>query len=249
VANDSGVQPGWYADPLRRFELRYFNGAAWTADVANGGARFVDPHGVDVHPVHRPATGPPPDTSGANGPATASMVLGIIAVSIAWLPFIVVLGIIAASLALVFAALGIRRSAPSGVGRSRSIVGLVTGASALVVAVLGVVLSIVVLDVYDAYVDPPPHEVAITSCELVGSRAIATGTLEHSGTDDTDFSVLIGFVRPGTDNPHRTARVALDGVAPGRPAEFEAERQVDLDDVGCIVIEVTGPLPFGLDLD
>jgi hypothetical protein len=103
--------------------------------------------------------------------------------------------------------------------------------------------------VYDAYVDPPPHEVAITSCELVGSRAIATGTLEHSGTDDTDFSVLIGFVRPGTDNPHRTARVALDGVAPGRPAEFEAERQVDLDDVGCIVIEVTGPLPFGLDLD
>lgn len=254
MANDSGVRPGWYADPLRRFELRYYNGAAWTADVANGGHRFVDPHGVDVDPAPRPrpagTTAPAaPDMDGANGPATASMVLGIIAVSIAWLPFIVVLGIISAALALVFAAIGIRRSAPSGVGRSRSIVGLVTGSCALVAAALGVVLSIVVLDVYDEYVNPPANEVAITSCELVGSRAIATGVLEHSGSGDSDFSVLIGFVRPGTDNPDRTARVTLDAVTPGRPAEFEAERQVDLDEIECIVIEVTGPLPFGLDLD
>ena len=37
--------------------------------------------------------------------------------------------------------------------------------------------------------------------------------------------------------------------AHGAPAPFEAERQVELDEVDCIVVEVTGPLPFGLALD
>jgi hypothetical protein len=249
VANDSGVHPGWYADPLGRFELRYYNGAAWTADVSNDGDRFVDPLGLELGAR---ATGAEPavsDSSATNGPATAAMVLGIIAVAIGWLPFIVVLGVIAALLALVFGAVGIRRSTRTGAGRSRAIVGLVTGASGLVVAALGAVLTVVVLDVYDAYVDPGPHDVVITSCEIVGSRAIASGTLENLGTDPADFSVQIGFVRPGTDNAHRTGRAVLDDVEPGLPSQFDVERQVELDDVDCIVIEVTGPLPFGLSLD
>ena len=253
MANDSGVQPGWYADPFRRFELRYFNGAAWTADVSSGGDRFVDPLGLEVGPGQHertgPALSPSGDGAGTNSPATAAMVLGIIAVSIAWLPFVVVLGVIAAALALAFGIVGIRRAAPSGVGRSRAVVGLVTGGSALVAAVLGAVLTFVVLDVYDDYLNPGPHEATITSCEIVGSRAMATGTLENLGTDTADFSVLVAFVRPGTDNPHRSSRAVLDDVRPGRGAEFEVERQVELDEVDCIVMEVTGPLPFGLVLD
>jgi hypothetical protein len=249
VAHDGGVHPGWYADPLGRFELRYYNGAAWTADVSNDGARFVDPLGLELvtHPTSVGNTGA--DNSATNGPATAAMVLGIIAVAIAWLPFIVVLGLIAAVLALVFGAAGVRRSTRTGAGRSRAIVGLVTGASGLVAAALGIVLTFAVLEVYDDYVDPPPHEVVIDACDVVGSRAIASGTLENLGTDPADFSVLIGFVRRGTDNPHRTDRVLLDDVEPGQRSEFDAERQVDLDEVDCIVIEVTGPLPFGFSLD
>jgi hypothetical protein len=111
------------------------------------------------------------------------------------------------------------------------------------------VLTVVVLDVYDSYLNPPPHETVISSCEVVGSRAIATGQLENLGDDTSDFSVLVGFVRPGTDNPHRTTRVTLDDVEAGTSAAFDAERQIDLDAVDCIVIEVTGPLPFGLALD
>ena len=61
--------------------------------------------------------------------------------------------------------------------------------------------------------------------------------------------MLIGFVRQGTDNPHRSARAVLDDVEPGETSEFQVERQVDLDEVDCIVLEVTGPLPFGLSLD
>lgn len=112
----------------------------------------------------------------------------------------------------------------------------------------GAVLTFVVLDVYDDCLNPGPHDAEITSCEIVGSRALASGTLENLGTDTADFSVLVGFVRPGTDNPHRTSRAVLDDVAPGEPAEFDAERQVELDEIDCIVIEDTGPIPFGVGL-
>jgi hypothetical protein len=38
-------------------------------------------------------------------------------------------------------------------------------------------------------------------------------------------------------------------VAPGEAADFEVFRKVLLDDVECHVTDVTGPVPFGLDLD
>jgi hypothetical protein len=249
VANDGGVRPGWYADPLGRFELRYFNGAAWTADVATGGERFVDPLGIDVRQRSGPPAGSGATENTPTSLATASMVLGIVSVAIAWIPFVVVLGAVAALLALVFGILAIRRSGPSGAGRSRAVIGVITGGSGLLATALGAALTFVVLDVYDSYINPPPHETVITSCEVVGSRAIATGRLENLGDDASDFSVLVGFVRPGTDNPHRTTRITLDDVDGGTSAVFDAERQVELDDVDCIVIEVTGPLPFGLALD
>lgn len=249
MANDGAVRPGWYIDPLGRFELRYHNGAAWTADVSTRGERFVDPLGVDVgrhsgQPARSGATEHVPTSL-----ATASMVLGIVAVAIAWIPFVAVIGAIAALLALVFGVLAIRRSGPSGAGRSRAVVGVITGGCGILAAALGAVLTVVVLDVYDSYLNPPPNETVITSCEVVGSRAIATGRLQNLGNDTSDFSVLVGFVRPGTDNPHRTTRVTLDDVEPRTSTVFDAERQVELDDVDCIVTEVTGPLPFGIALD
>ena len=253
MANDGGARPGWYADPLRRFELRYYNGAAWTADVSTGGDRFVDPLGIDVDgrtdaaETRRPASDE--TRTAPTSLATAAMVLGIVAVATAWIPFVVVIGAIAAVLALVFGVIAMRRSGPSGPGRSRAVVGVVTGASGVVAAVLGAVLSFMVLDVYDAYLNPPAHQTTITSCQVVGSRAIASGRLANLGDDTSDFTVLVGFVRPGTDNPHRTSRITLDDVEPGASAAFDAERQVELDEVDCLVIEVTGPLPFGLALD
>jgi hypothetical protein len=39
----SGPQPGWYADPYARYELRYFDGLRWTDSVANGGVPGNDP--------------------------------------------------------------------------------------------------------------------------------------------------------------------------------------------------------------
>ena len=34
---------GWYPDPSGRFELRYWNGTAWTEHVARGGQQYTDP--------------------------------------------------------------------------------------------------------------------------------------------------------------------------------------------------------------
>ena len=43
--------------------------------------------------------------------------------------------------------------------------------------------------------------------------------------------------------------MAVDDVDPGATVEFEVFRKVALDDVDCHVTDVTGPLPFGLDID
>ncbi len=34
---------GWYADPSGRYELRYWDGTAWTEHVARSGQQFTDP--------------------------------------------------------------------------------------------------------------------------------------------------------------------------------------------------------------
>ena len=43
TATSSTAAPAaWYADPSKRFELRYGDGAEWTEHVARGGQQFTD---------------------------------------------------------------------------------------------------------------------------------------------------------------------------------------------------------------
>ena len=243
MSNDGAaatVIPGWYADPLGRFELRFYNGRQWTADVSTDGARFIDPLGTEV-PFEQPA--------GTDGVATAAMVLGIIAISTAWMPFLVVVGVITAILAMSLGWTALRRARRSGASRGRAIVGLATGASALVAGILGVLLTVIVYDVYDEYIHPQPHDTAVVSCELVGSRATMTGEITNLGDSTADFGVSVAFVRSGTNDIRRTTHVRVSDVDPGDTAEFDAQGQVDLESIDCEIIEVTGPLPFGLELD
>ena len=39
----SSVPAGWYADPSVRFELRYWDGNAWTEHVSRAGQQYTDP--------------------------------------------------------------------------------------------------------------------------------------------------------------------------------------------------------------
>ena len=43
ASNTSPSTPAnWYPDPSKRYELRYWNGSAWTAHVATGGVQSTD---------------------------------------------------------------------------------------------------------------------------------------------------------------------------------------------------------------
>jgi hypothetical protein len=238
---------GWYPDPTGRFDLRFHNGRDWTADVARDGERFVDPAGIGPGPAA------PSAAERRSGVATAAMVLGIVGLSLAWLPILGVLGAVSALAAVALGVLALRRARPDGptpdAGRSRAVVGITTGVGGLLGAAVGVYLTIVVLDVYSDYLEPEPAETRVVACELAGSRATATVEIRNVGDEAEDYSVVVAFVRPGTDNAHRTDRVEIDDVAPGATAVFEAQRQVELDEVDCLVTEVTGPLPFGISLD
>ena len=61
--------PGWYPDPSRRYQLRFWDGSAWTAHVASGGVAGVDDPNRPAAPVGRPVASPPPTTY---GPAPSS---------------------------------------------------------------------------------------------------------------------------------------------------------------------------------
>jgi hypothetical protein len=42
-ASAPAVPAGWFTDPSNRYELRYWDGSAWTEHVARGGQQFTDP--------------------------------------------------------------------------------------------------------------------------------------------------------------------------------------------------------------
>lgn len=43
AASTPQVPANWYPDPSKRYELRYWNGTAWTEHVASGGVQSIDP--------------------------------------------------------------------------------------------------------------------------------------------------------------------------------------------------------------
>ena len=142
---------GWYPDPTGRFEYRYHNDEEWTADVASGGRRFVDP----LPPVADVGAGP-----GATASAVAGMVCGIVAVVIAWVPFVVVAR----------ADHGDRRPGAcrspawrgpgtTGSRRGFAIAGIVTSAVGLAAGALGIVLTVVLVRAVERFDDPGPNDV------------------------------------------------------------------------------------------
>lgn len=42
-ASSAGAPAGWYADPAGRYELRYWDGGAWTEHVSRAGQQYTDP--------------------------------------------------------------------------------------------------------------------------------------------------------------------------------------------------------------
>ncbi len=223
---------GWHPDPTARFEFRYFNGEAWTADVSASGLRFVDPSG--------------PPRQRRDGRATAAMVLGIVSVTIGWMPVLFAVGLVCAVLAIIFGTIVLRRR---GNPRAFAIAGVITGVAGIAIAGLGLVLTVVVNDAVNEFVDPPRATVSVDRCAASDGAIRIEGTIVNHGDRSSDYRII---VEAGTSSNRQRVVIELDDVGPGSPVPFGATDSAELGDssssVTCEVVDITGPLPFGFDL-
>lgn len=234
----STAPAGWFPDPVGRHDHRYFNGSAWTADVSDAGVRAVDPFGI--------AAGGIGQISDRNRIATASLVCGLIGLFLAWIPFICMVGICLAVLALVFGVKGVRRSRRSGIGRRASIVGIASSGMALLLSVYGVAFSVTVYRAVDAFINPGPVNAVVTSCERTEDRFVIIGEITNLGTTTSDYTVFGWVTEPANEMsvdlvtdvasvpPNETLRFELTQLRVGQAGSCEA------------AVDVQGPTPFGI---
>jgi hypothetical protein len=231
---------GWYPDPTGRFEYRYHNDRHWTSDVSANGQRYVDPLPSPPATAGGQAPGPP-QGEGGNGFAVASMVCGIVAVVIAWVPFIGIAGLASAVVGLALSVPALRRSKPDGARRGAAIAGLVTSAVGVVLGVLGIVLAVYLVRAIDRYDNPGPSSTTITSCTSDGPAVVADGEITNESDRRRDYTVLVRL------GPGNRVWVTVDDVPSGEAAPFTARGRGSFGDGACEVVEVRGPVPFDLD--
>lgn len=232
---------GWYPDPTHRFELRYHNGTAWTGDVSNQGQRYVDPMEAALQAAG--AHGPAGTTTRRNGVALAAMILGIVAVVTAWMPFLVVIGAICAIASIPFGIVG-RRRAKRGAGRSSmATTGLVLGGLGVALSALGILLTVIVVQL----MTPGRHEVTPVECQARAGRATFTGTITNLEDDTQNYVVVVRFYRGGTDSSLGDDMTSVQDVQAGESGTFSTGITTDVESVDCEVVEVLGGLPVAID--
>jgi hypothetical protein len=232
---------GWFPDPHGRHEYRWFNGHAWTADVADDGRRMVDPHGAAPLPrAGRPGAG--------NGIAIAALTCGLIALLFAWMPLFVVIGIVLGVLGLVFGIRGRARARRVGTGRGMALTGIVTGSAALALSIVGIVFTVSFLRKFVDFMEPGPHEAHVVSC-VVGPGAIDIRAEVTNSSEELRSYTVYGVVRQPRGVPDLVA--TLDDLAPGATGQVAMHHTARSSDSSeCDVrLVVHGPTPYGLDID
>ncbi len=225
---------GWYPDPTGRFEYRFHNDQGWTADVSTGGRRSVDPLNT--------SSTPPAQRSRSNGLAVAGMVCGIVAVVIAWIPFVAVLGLITAIVGLALSIPALARSRQSG-RRGFAIAGIVTSAIGILLGVLGIVLTVAVVRALDRFDNPGPVDARIEECADAGLRARAEIVVENLSSEERSYTVEVDL---GGDT---TEWVEVDDVPAGEERSALVIGSTFTSEPTCRIVSVNGPVPFGLDPD
>lgn len=236
---DPDLPSGWFPDPLGRYDHRWFNGRSWTSDVSVNGQRFVDPLGN--------APGPGATTDGAGSPgnrmATAAMICGLVGIAVAWIPFVVVGGIALGVLGIVFGVKGLGRSGELQRGRGPAITGIVTGGVALLVSIVGIVLSVVVVREVMDFIEPGPRFVDDVECIVDGRDVAVSGTITNLDDERHDYTI---FVTVGG----RTVFDVVDHVDPDEVANWSVSLRTSTAVETCRPgIVVNGPFPFGIETD
>lgn len=226
---------GWFPDPYGRYEYRWFNGTSWTADVSSRGERFVDPYGVV-------ATVP---SRSRNGVATASLVLGVIAVLIAWLPVIFAIGIVLAIIAIALGVSARGRAKANGETSGAATAGIVTGAIALVTSLFGIWLTVITVRELTSFVNPGDNAAEVTDCTFDARSTTVEATLTNLSTTERDYTVFAASV--GND-PDAAFVESVNDVEPNETRSFSMVYVGSVDRPCPVQLIVLGPLPFGINV-
>lgn len=214
--------------------------------MSDQGQRSVDPLGAGPTPGGAPALSPNPAPRG-NGTATAAMVCGIIGVLLAWMPFLVVAGLVLAVLALVFGIQGVRRAGVTTTGRGPAIAGVVLGAVGLGLSVVGVLLSVVAFREVRDFMNPAAHEIEVGDCIVADGTAHVTGTITNRSDEPAGFTVFIQIAVDGERSEHVEQ---IDPLDPGESAEWDATDFSPGRGETCrATADVYGPFPFDVPMD
>jgi Protein of unknown function (DUF2510) len=232
---------GWFPDPHGRHEYRYFNGHAWTADVADEGRRMIDPHGAaPIGRTDRPATG--------NGIAVAALTCGLVALVFAWMPVFVVIGLVLGVLGLVFGIRGRRRARQVGLGQGMALTGIISGSAALALSIVGIVFTVSFMRQFIDFMEPGPYEAHVVSCS-VGPAAIDVDASVTNQSDRSRSYTVYGVVSQPPGVPDLVA--TLTDVEPGATEQVTMHHTARSSSSGqCDVrLVVHGPTPYGIKMD
>jgi hypothetical protein len=233
---------GWFPDPLGRYDHRWFNGTTWTSDVSLHGQRYVDPAPLIAGPVQGWAT----PARRSRTMAVLALIVGLAALSTAWMPFFVVLGIGGGIAAITLGIIAVRRvGRGTADGRGLAVAGIVLGGLALAVSPVGIALTATAYREILRFAQPGRVVTTIDQCTASGGSLMIAGTIENREDDERDYVIDIAVSSPGDDVEHRI--VSVDDVAPGATEPWSISVTSSVTSPTCRLDQVTGPYPFGLE--
>lgn len=211
----------------------------WTSDVAVNGQRYIDSP-IESFGPRIPAKKP------SRAFAITSLVTGISAVALGWIPFVFVVATLAAIATIVFGFLGLNAARRNdGYGRGFAVTGLVLSPFALAVCVGGFFFTRAVVREFRDFVEPGPHELVVERpCILEGGLATLNGTIHNLDDHDHDYRITVEFTSPQGEFESTTARVS--NVGADETSSWSASAEIVADTVSCEVTDVSGPLPFNV---
>lgn len=185
MADGLSWPPGWFRDPTGRHDHRWWDGAAWTDHVADAGVASTDVLPAAEGPAGAQPVAPLAPLASAGTAASSdpvavwALVVGIVAIVASLVPFF---GLVPPVVAIVLAIIGRRRIRTSGRrGDGLAIGGLLTGITALLIALVISAFAVVLLagsggSLVEAFAD-------YLACLEVRSSAECQMLLERSLTD------------------------------------------------------------------
>lgn len=223
---------GWFPDPARRAELRYFDGQRWTAHVSTSGQSWAETGGLNPsRPAHPAGASPHAPVfvsvapSPSNGLAVAALVVGIVGAVFGLIPLFFFISLPLGVLALIFGLVGIRKASKGGRRMGMAIAGTVLGLVSAGLGVIGFVIVDEAVEDLGEVFGPASAEDYSASIQTCGRDrfdfADATGTITNDSNERMTFWVTVYFV---DDDGIRLADATdlVSDLAPGETARWSA---------------------------